>query len=81
METGISVTTALLVLLWILWPLAGGISRTLADDEGQEELSLEERYTRALLDLESDLLGGRITDAEFNRRRESLARSLGAQRG
>lgn len=76
-----SIVTALLVLLWILWPIMSSIASTADESIAPEDLSLQERYIRALLDLESDLLGGRITDAEFNRRREALARSLEAQRG
>ena len=75
-----SILIALLVIGWIVWPLQKGASESTSELVA-EDLPLEERYTRAMLDLESDLLGGRITDAEFNRRRESLTRSLETMKG
>jgi hypothetical protein len=60
--------------LFILWPFVS--TKKIVDLADSPLVDLESRYTQALLDLESDLLGGRISDAEFRKRRESMDRWL-----
>lgn len=65
------------VVFWILWPLWS--AAIIEPDQISTDSSLEQRYAQAMLDLESDLLGGRLSDAEFERRRQQLQTAYEAQ--